>query len=35
MRKNVTIILAGGEGKRFKSNIPKQFLKLSGKTVIE
>ena len=35
MRKNVAIILAGGEGERFKSNIPKQFLKLSGKTVIE
>jgi len=35
MRKNVAIILAGGEGKRLKSNIPKQFLKLSGKTVIE
>ena len=35
MRKNVTIILAAGEGKRFKSNTPKQFLKLSGKTVIE
>jgi len=35
MRKNVAIILAGGEGERLKSNIPKQFLKLSGKTVIE
>ena len=35
MRKNVAIILAGGEGKRFKSEIPKQFLKLSGRTVIE
>jgi len=35
MRKNVAIILAGGEGKRFRNNTPKQFLKLSGKTVIE
>jgi len=35
MRKNVAIILAGGQGERCKSNIPKQFLKLSGKTVIE
>jgi 2-C-methyl-D-erythritol 4-phosphate cytidylyltransferase len=35
MRKNVAIILAGGQGERFKGDIPKQFLKLSGKTVIE
>jgi len=35
MGKNVAIILAGGQGERFKSDIPKQFLKLSGKSVIE
>lgn len=29
------IILAGGKGKRSKSKIPKQYLKFSGKTVLE
>lgn len=33
--KNVAVILAGGTGKRMGSDIPKQFLLLSGKTVIE
>ncbi len=34
-KKNLAIILAGGSGERFKGDIPKQFLKLAGKTVIE
>ncbi|MDA9689503.1 2-C-methyl-D-erythritol 2,4-cyclodiphosphate synthase [Betaproteobacteria bacterium] len=35
--KNATwcIIPAGGSGKRFKSNIPKQYIQLNGMTVIE
>ncbi len=34
MSKNVAIILAGGIGERFGSEIPKQFVKLAGKPVI-
>lgn len=33
--KNVAVILAGGTGKRMGSPIPKQFLPLSGRAVIE
>jgi ribitol-5-phosphate 2-dehydrogenase (NADP+) / D-ribitol-5-phosphate cytidylyltransferase len=33
--KNYAIILASGSGKRFNSKLPKQFLDLNGKTVIE
>ncbi len=33
--KNIAIILAGGIGSRFGLNIPKQFAKLAGKTIIE
>jgi len=33
--KNIAIILAGGTGNRFGLNIPKQFAKLAGKTIIE
>lgn len=33
--KNITIILASGTGTRFRSETPKQFLKLAGKTVLE
>lgn len=33
--KNIAIILAGGTGQRFGSALPKQFLHLAGKTVIE
>ena len=33
--KNIAIILAGGSGNRFGSNIPKQFLNLAGKYIIE
>lgn len=32
---NIAIILAGGSGQRFGSALPKQFLPLAGKTVIE
>lgn len=34
MSQNSVIIVAGGSGKRFKSNIPKQFLKLGKKPVL-
>jgi len=33
--KNIAIILAGGSGNRFGLDIPKQFAKLAGKTIIE
>lgn len=32
---NIAVILAGGEGRRIGANIPKQFLKVAGKTVLE
>lgn len=34
-KKNVGIILAGGSGARFGGSVPKQFVKLAGKLVIE
>ncbi|MFT9056926.1 MAG: 2-C-methyl-D-erythritol 4-phosphate cytidylyltransferase, partial [Ethanoligenens sp.] len=33
--KTVAIILAGGSGTRFGSDVPKQFTKLSGRTILE
>jgi len=33
--KNIAIILAGGTGTRFKSEEPKQFLEIGGKTLLE
>ena len=33
--KNIAIILAGGSGHRLGESIPKQFLKIAGKKVIE
>lgn len=33
--KNIAIVLAGGTGNRMGSSVPKQFLPLEGKTVIE
>ena len=33
--KNVAVILAGGSGKRLGSSLPKQFLELAGKKIIE
>ena len=35
MTKNYGIILASGTGTRYKSDIPKQFVKIAGKTVLE
>lgn len=32
---NIAIILAGGVGSRFGSNIPKQFLKIKDRTILE
>lgn len=33
--RNTVIVLASGTGSRFRSEAPKQFLKLAGKTVLE
>ncbi|MBP5698065.1 MAG: 2-C-methyl-D-erythritol 4-phosphate cytidylyltransferase [Alphaproteobacteria bacterium] len=33
--KNVVILLAGGSGKRFGHKMPKQFVKVLGKTILE
>jgi len=33
--KNIGVILAGGAGERFDSRVPKQFMKVAGKMVIE
>lgn len=35
MMKNVAVILAGGVGNRMGTDMPKQFLPLKGKTVLE
>jgi len=35
MNRNIAVILAGGSGNRFGLDIPKQFAKLAGKTIIE
>lgn len=35
LSKNIVIILASGTGLRFRSETPKQFIKLAGKRVIE
>ena len=35
MSKNIAVILAGGSGSRFGLDLPKQFLKVAGKKVIE
>jgi 2-C-methyl-D-erythritol 4-phosphate cytidylyltransferase len=32
---NYGLILASGSGTRFSSDLPKQFAKIAGKTVIE
>lgn len=34
-KRNITIILTSGSGTRFRSEIPKQFLKVAGKRVVE
>ena len=33
--KNVVMIMSGGVGRRFGANIPKQYLKINGKAVID
>ena len=33
--KNIAVILAGGSGQRFGSELPKQFLPVAGRTIIE
>lgn len=33
--KNIAIILASGDGKRFGSSVPKQFLVINNKTILE
>ena len=35
MKKNLAIILAGGSGSRIRNEIPKQFLNLAGKTILQ
>ena len=32
---NVVMIMAGGVGNRFGSNIPKQYIRLNGKPIID
>ena len=32
---NIAVILAGGSGTRLGNDIPKQFLKVAGKKVLE
>ena len=32
---NIAIVLASGGGSRFRADIPKQFMKVAGKTVLE
>lgn len=35
MNKNIAVILAGGSGSRMGSELPKQFLKTAGRTILE
>jgi len=35
MKKNLAIILAGGTGSRIEGDLPKQFLTLAGKTILQ
>ena len=35
LRRNIAVILAGGIGTRTRLDIPKQFLKVAGRTIIE
>jgi len=35
MTKNIAVVLAGGVGKRLGNSLPKQFLEIAGKMVIE
>jgi 2-C-methyl-D-erythritol 4-phosphate cytidylyltransferase len=33
--KNIVVLLAGGKGTRFENTVPKQFVKLAGKNIID
>ena len=33
--KNIAIVLASGSGSRYGNELPKQFVKIAGKTIIE
>lgn len=35
MKKNLVLILAGGTGNRIEGDLPKQFLTLAGKTILQ
>jgi len=35
MKRNIAIVLAGGSGKRMGTNVPKQYLEIRGRMVIE
>ena len=34
-RKNVAVVLAGGSGRRIGGDLPKQFLQVGGRRIIE
>ena len=34
-KKNIALILSGGEGKRFDKKKPKQFFKINGQSILE
>ena len=34
-KKNIALILSGGEGKRFDKSKPKQFFKINDQTILE
>lgn len=35
MKRNIAVVLAGGSGKRMGTNVPKQYLEIRGRMVIE
>ncbi|HON18757.1 MAG TPA: bifunctional cytidylyltransferase/SDR family oxidoreductase [Salinivirgaceae bacterium] len=35
MIRNIAVVLAGGSGQRFGADVPKQFMKVAGKTLLE
>lgn len=35
MRRNIAVILAGGSGSRLGADVPKQFLEIDGRTILE
>ncbi|MBQ5572150.1 MAG: NTP transferase domain-containing protein, partial [Bacteroidales bacterium] len=34
-RKNIAVVLAGGSGRRIGGDLPKQFLQVGGRRIIE